>query len=219
MAAMAITFAGNTGVAGADDVVCAPAAPPRASVLYFHPGGFVQGEAADPGNVEVCNEFAARGYLTRVVEYPLDDLPGAVGAARAAAREHRPDFAVGASAGGTLAALLAVEGRVDGAVTWAAPTDLLTWQQDPAQKRELGASRRDRADASPYRHVTPRAAPILVMHDPADSVVPFEQATRFAKRAHSARLVRVRADIYHHTWLPRHRLPILRWLDARTRSR
>jgi acetyl esterase/lipase len=219
MAALAISFAGIADAASANDVVCAPDAPPRASVLYFHPGGFILGRAEDPGNVEICNEFASRGYLTRVVEYPLYDIAGAAAAARSAAREHKPGFAVGDSAGGTLAALLAVEGRVDGAATFAAPTDLLTWPDDAGVWRKVGASRSERAAASPFRRVTSRAAPILVMHDPGDMVVSFDQARRLVRRAHRARLVRVQGESYRHTWQPQHRQQILRWLDARTRPR
>src|SRR4051812_7859050 len=218
MAGFAVSFVGFAGAVGAADVVCTPEAAPLATLLYFHPGGFVQGQAADPGNVEVCNEFAARGYLMRVVEYPLNDIPGAARAARAAARDHRADFAVGGSTGGTLAALLAVEGRVDGAATFAAPTDLLTWPRDPEARRKLGASRRERAAASPYHRIR-HAAPILLMHDPGDTVVPFDQATRFVRRAGSARLIRVDAEVFDHTWQRRHRRQILRWLDARTRTR
>jgi acetyl esterase/lipase len=218
MAALAIGFAGSAGAASANDVVCSPDAPARASVLYFHAGGFVMGQAEDPGNVDICNEFAARGYETRVVEYPLNDLPGAVRAARSAARQHHADFAVGDSAGGTLAALLAVDGTVGGAATFAAPMDLLTWPEDPGRWRPLGASRRERAAASPYRNISRQAAPMLVMHDPGDVVVHFDQATRFVRRLDSARLVRVHGETYGHTWQALHRQEILNWLDARSRA-
>ena len=215
LCACAIAWSAHAAHAG--DVVCRPDGPARATVLYFYAGGFVTGQASDPANVGLCHEFAARGYRTRVVEYPLADLPGAVRAARAAARRHRtPTYAVGGSAGGTLAALLAVEGAVEGGVTWAAPTDLLTWPPDRAGRRELRATRRERIAASPYHQVTPRAVPLLLMHDPRDRVVAFDHATRLAERAPTARVRRVRGDYMRHTWRPADRQRILDWLDART---
>jgi acetyl esterase/lipase len=201
----------------ARDVICQPHGTSRATVLYFHPGGLVVGRASDPDNVEVCQEFAARGYRTRVVDFPLLDLPGAVRAAkRGAAREHARTYAVGFSSGGTLAALLAARGRVAGAATFSAPTDLLTWPSDEHAWDKFHTTRAERMAASPYYQITARITPILVMHDPQDLVVAFDQATRFVARAPRARLVRVEADVFHHTWTRAHRRYVLRWLDHRT---
>jgi acetyl esterase/lipase len=215
LCAIAVALASSAPAAKAADVVCKPTGPARATILYFHPGGFVLGSASDPGNAPICHEFAARGYRTRVVDYPLRDLPGAVAAARAAAaRHHTRTFAIGDSAGGTLAALLAADGTVDGAATFAAPTDLLTWPDDPSAWREIGATRGDRVAASPYRQVTRLHSPMLVMHDPHDLVVSFDQALRLTRRAERARLVRVHAGYLAHVWDAAARERAVDWIDA-----
>jgi acetyl esterase/lipase len=201
--------------AHAGDVVCEPSGPSRGTILYFHPGGFIQGKASDPFNRAWCQEFAARGYRTRVVDYPLFDIPGAVRAARAAAaREPGPRYAVGDSSGGTLAALLAVQRRVDGAATFGAVTDLLAWPRDRGEWRKHHATRAQRIAASPARQPGRTASPLLLMHDPDDEVVPFRHSRRLAYRAAGARLVRVNAQYANHTWRPAHRARIADWLDA-----
>jgi acetyl esterase/lipase len=205
-------------VASAADVVCRPPHAARATLLYLHPGGFVEGRAGDPGNLRICREFAAHGYLTRVVEYPLLDLTGAVRAAnRAASREHGRAVAVGDSAGGTLALLLAAQGRVAAAASFGAPTDLLTWPTDQHAWDKFHTTTARRRAASPYWQVTARAAPALVMHDPRDIVVPFDQATRMAARMPTARLVRAKAAAFYHVWRASDRALIRRWLDTRVR--
>jgi acetyl esterase/lipase len=198
------------------DVVCKPDGRARATVLYFHAGGFFEGRASDPDNLVVCGELAARGFRARVVEYPLRDLPGAVRAADAAAARHRSRvYAVGDSAGGTLAALLAVRGRVDGAVAFAAPTDLLSWPAEAGWWGRFGATHAERRAASPYRRVTRRSAPLLLMHDPRDIVVPFGQSERLARKVPRAVLVRARAGYLAHVWRPANRRYAMRWLSRR----
>jgi acetyl esterase/lipase len=205
--------------ASAADVVCAPPGEPRGTILYFHPGGFIEGAATDPGNVAICRELAARGYRTRAVDYPLFDLPGAVRAAQAAAaRADRPAYAVGDSAGGTFAALLAVQGRVDGAATFGAVTDLLAWPRDRSEWAKHHATREQRIAASPARQPGDAARPLLVMHDPGDEVVPFRHARLLARRAAGARIVRVRAQYARHTWRPSQRRRIVDWIDALRRD-
>jgi acetyl esterase/lipase len=201
--------------AQAADVICKPDGAARATVLYFHPGGFLDGSASDPANLVVCRELAARGFRARVVDYPLRDLPGAVRAANAAAAGQRSRvYALGDSAGGTLAALLAVRGRVDGAAAFAGPSDLLTWPAEAGWWGRFGATRAERRAASPYRRVTGRSVPLLLMHDPRDIVVPFGQSERLARKLPRARLVRARAGYLAHVWRPANRRYAFRWLDA-----
>jgi alpha/beta hydrolase fold len=201
--------------AQAADVVCRPDGPARATVLYLHGGGFVLGAASDPYNILVCDELAARGFRARVVDYPLHDLPGAVRAARAAAARHRsPVYAFGDSAGGTLAALLAVRGQVDAGVAFAAPSDLLTWPAEPGWWDRFGATPAERRAASPYRRAGRRGAPLLLMHDPRDIAVPFEQSLRLARRAPRARLVRARAGYLAHVPRQANRRYAMRWLGG-----
>jgi len=125
-------------------------------------------------------------YLT----YPLGDLRGAILAARAAALDLRARYgpnvyAYGSSAGGTLAALLAGEGLVAGAVAKAPPTDLVGWAWPLATYgadyyEQIAASPQARYRLSPLRR--PQQRPLLVVQGRADQVVPAAMNEAFAAK-------------------------------------
>ena len=169
------------------DVVCEPRGEPRAGVVVLRPGSFVVGATAERLR-ELCRPWADAGFLAVGVDYPVDDFAGAVHASRKAARRlarRLPEgavFAHGESAGGTLAALLGVTGRVDGATTVGAPMNLLTWAADNrAYWRRLGMTRTERRTGSPVFSIS-RPSRIFVLHSPADEMVPYSQALELARR-------------------------------------
>jgi dipeptidyl aminopeptidase/acylaminoacyl peptidase len=164
-----------------------------------------------------CKAFARHGFEALSVEYPLKDYFGSLRVAERAAawRRRQPVYAVGWSAGGNLAAMLAARGEVTGAVAVAAPTNLLTWQDDSYWHDLVPLTRRQRREASPvycYRRSRTR---LLLMHSRDDTVVPYRQSVDLARRAH-ARLVALSGDhLADHSALRRS----IRWVERDFASR
>ena len=161
------------------------------TVLVFHAGGFVYGDASSAAGY--CQEFADAGYDSVSVDYPTYDYPGALRysrhAALAARKQGLPTYAVGWSAGGTFAAMLAALRDVNAGVAISAPTDLLRWNgtnkhyyRDMIKLRTLEARRR----GSPYYRYRPGlSCPLLLMHGrPPDRIVHYWQSVRFARKDH-----------------------------------
>lgn len=201
LAAMA---SADPGVGGGD-LRCPRPSPsrPRAGVLLLHPGAFWIGLL--PAQLAgTCRAFADPALRVVAVDYPLRDLAGAVAAARHAAARlhermgHRPVFAYGESAGGTLAALLAAGGRVDAAVAVAPLSNLLTWHDgDVSYWRDtMRATRAQRRAASPIFAIT-RPSPLLLLHSPEDSVVPFADSIELFERYPTATLMALRGEHLH----------------------
>ncbi len=97
----------------------------RPVALLFPGGGFI----FDVERLPYAGRTAWRlGFEPRVVDYPENNLRGAVRAARRAARRAgrngRPVYAFGESAGGTLAALLAQDRLVEDAAVYCPVVDL-----------------------------------------------------------------------------------------------
>jgi pimeloyl-ACP methyl ester carboxylesterase len=171
------------------------AQPPRPQLLLIHGGAFL-GE--DPGFQPLTEAAAiAAGFEPHYLSYPLGDVPAAVTAARAAARQLRREYgrenvyAYGSSAGGTLAALLAGDGLVRAAVTKAPVSDLVGWQWAPGRygpgyfdevHLDLPARRR----LSPLRR--PQKRPLLVVQGRRDAVVPAAMSEAFAAKFRRVRL-------------------------------
>jgi pimeloyl-ACP methyl ester carboxylesterase len=159
----------------------------RPQLLLIHGGSFL---FEDPEFEPLTRAAAlAAGFVPHYVTYPLDNLPGAVEKVRAEARRLRQKFGVdrvyayGASAGGTLAALLSGNDLVSGAVAKAPVSDLLTWtwpleQYGPAYWENLGVDQADRERLSPIRR--PEHAPLLLIQGRADHVVPPSMNEAFA---------------------------------------
>lgn len=162
---------------------------------------FMAGYIASAGFATVCIEYRA----TEEATFPaaVHDVKAAVRWVRANAARLGLDGtrigAIGGSAGGQLVAMLAtsadekalegaggnagVSSRVAAVVAMAPVTDFrLTWSapvgKDGAAFLGAGLKAGDsRLDlASPVTHVSPKSAPLLLMHSRIDSVVPYQQA-------------------------------------------
>jgi acetyl esterase/lipase len=159
----------------------------RPQLLLIHGGSFI---FEDPEFEPLTRSAAlAAGFVPHYVTYPLDNLPAAVERVRAEARRLRQKFGVdrvyayGASAGGTLAALLSGDQLVSAAVAKAPVSDLVTWTWPLGQYGEnywetLGVDMADRERLSPIRR--PQRAPLLLIQGRADNVVPPSMNEAFA---------------------------------------
>jgi acetyl esterase/lipase len=159
----------------------------RPQLLLIHGGSFL---FEDPEFEPLTRAAAlAAGFVPHYVTYPLDNLPAAVEKVRAEARRLRQQFGVdrvyayGASAGGTLAALLSGDELVSAAVAKAPVSDLLTWtwpleQYGPNYWENLGVDQGDRERLSPIRR--PQHEPLLLIQGRADHVVPPSMNEAFA---------------------------------------
>jgi pimeloyl-ACP methyl ester carboxylesterase len=189
--------------ARADAIDPAQAVDSRPQLLLIHGGSFL---FEDPTFEALTSGPAiAAGFGPHYLTYPLDDLPGAVLAARAAARELRerygPEvYAYGSSAGGTLAALLAGDGLVAAAAAKAPPTDLVGWEwplaaYGPDYYERIGADTAARYRLSPLRRAARR--PLLVVQGRLDRVVPLSMSEAYAAKFARVRLWAVPGG--HHT--------------------
>jgi acetyl esterase/lipase len=159
----------------------------RPQLLLIHGGSFL---FEDPEFEPLTRPAAlAAGFVPHYVTYPLDNLPAAVEKVRAEARRLRQKFGVdrvyayGASAGGTLAALLSGDLLVSAAVAKAPVSDLVTWTF-PLERyganywENLGVDLADRERLSPIRRA--QQAPLLLIQGRADHVVPPSMNETFA---------------------------------------
>lgn len=194
-----------TGAATARGAGIAPAEPVDSApqLMLIHGGSFLYEDPVFQATTEAA--AIAAGFVPRYVQYPLGDLPGAIRAVRAAARELRLRFgpsvyAYGSSAGGTLAAILAGEGQVAGAVAKAPPSDLVGWEwpllaYGPAYYDRIAVGPTARYRFSPLRR--PAGRPLLIVHGRNDGVVPIEQSEAFAAKFRRVHLWAVPGG--HHT--------------------
>ena len=153
---------------------------PRADLVLFHPGGF--GGLSAQWLYGACRDFARLGFRAVSVEYPLGNYRRAVTFARR--RVRRSWFAVGWSAGGTLAAQVALEHRVRGAAIVSAPVDF-TLYGTVAGWQALGVAPARRVALSPAFEPAPNPVPMLAMYSREDRVVTYAQGVRFARRVHA----------------------------------
>ncbi|TYP89004.1 alpha/beta hydrolase [Blastococcus xanthinilyticus] len=191
-----------------------PDVRPAPLCIWLHGGGWLRGSRSDRADARLL-PLAATGVAVAAVQYrlsgqapfpaPLEDARAAVRWLRAHAGDHGLDAtrigAWGASAGGHLAALLALtddpagdNSSVQAVVSWFAPSDLLLRDSDVPEgplppfvtgplpepsfeARLLGVEDvRQDADAaraaSPVAHVRPGAPPFLLMHGDRDGLIP-----------------------------------------------
>jgi len=166
-----------------------PPPPPPAHLLLIHGGSFL---FEDP-NFQPATEAAAiaAGFIPHYVSYPLGNLSAAVLRARAEARRLRQKFGVervyayGASAGGTLAALLAGDGLVAAAAAKAPVTDLVGWEWPLLTYGldyydQIAAGTDTRYRLSPLRRAA--QSPILVLQGRGDRVVPLDMNEIYAAK-------------------------------------
>ncbi len=184
------------GVAGGTGRVEPPG--PKPQLLLFHGGSFL---FEDPEfQLTTDGPAEAAGFVTHYVTYPLGNVPAAVLAARAAAKELREKvgvenvFAYGSSAGGTLAALLSGEGLVSAAVAKAPVSDLVSWEwgtttYGPGYDEQVGMTLADRYRLSPLRR--PAKSPLLVVQGRGDKVVPPAMNVAFAAKFSRVHLLAV----------------------------
>lgn len=165
-----------------------PVGPPP-QLLLFHGGSFLfEDPYFEPSTAE---RAIAAGFEPHFVTYPLGDMPAAVLRARAEARRLRQKYGVervyayGSSAGGTLAALLAGDGLVAGAVAKAPVTDLVGWEwpltaYGPEYFEQIGLGPLARYRLSPDRRREEK--PLLVYQGRGDRVVPPAMNEAFAAK-------------------------------------
>lgn len=175
----------------ADAATSSPAVGPRGSVaphlILIHGGSFLY---EDPSFEALTRRRALRaGFTPHYLRYPLGDMPAAFQAARSEAVRLRARYgsavyAYGSSAGGTLAALLAGDGLVSGAVAKAPVSDLVDWDwplgaYGPDYFERIGLSApAARRRLSPLRR---RARePLLILQGRHDRVVPVAMNREYA---------------------------------------
>jgi acetyl esterase/lipase len=167
--------------------LAAPAAHAAPTILLLHGGGWV---ASNGSEMEAWRaDFAAHGYRTIVVQYPLGMVTPSIDYTAALAREERlrgePVIAYGVSSGGTIAAALAATGAVDGAVDVIGPTDFTRWSSPAGIAIMIAAkmSEAEKRSASPYWRLNARAAPLLIQCGRLDPITTHDQCVRYTARA------------------------------------
>jgi acetyl esterase/lipase len=191
VAALVLAFAAPTAGAAQGGIGGGNVLPPgpKPQLLLFHGGSFLFEDPFFRPSTQL--RAIASGFVPHYVTYPLGDMPAAVMAARAAARELREEvgvgrvYAYGASAGGTLAALLSGDGLVSAAVAKAPVSDLVGWEwplvaygANYYEQVKLGLTSRYRL--SPIRR--PQESPLLIYQGRADQVVPPAMNEAFAAK-------------------------------------
>lgn len=183
---------GENGGEGAGGLV---GSTERPQLLLVHGGSFLYD---DPTFEPLTRGPAVEaGFVPHYVTYPLDNLPAAVTKVREEARRLREKFgldrvyAYGASAGGTLTALLSGQELVAAGVAKAPVSDLATWEwptgrYGPEYWAALGADQATRERLSPT--MRPERAPLLVIQGRADNVVPPSMNEAFAARFNRVKL-------------------------------
>jgi acetyl esterase len=180
----------------------------RPGVMVIYGGGWVLGSKELSG--PMAEMLAEQGYVAFAMNYrlaPQHPFPAAVDDVRASTawvRDHAAEFgldpgrigAIGGSAGGHLAAMLATSGqgsldhgsRVAAAVSWAGPMDLHPDLFGPDTQPYLDAfldcftqcEESKIVAASPISHVDPSDAPLFLANGDSDILVPPDQATRMS---------------------------------------
>jgi acetyl esterase/lipase len=182
------------------------------AVVVIHGGGWTSGDKAHAREVNIAENLARNGFVALSINYVLctggnvtwpqnlNDCKTAVRWLRKNAQHLQVDpehiGAIGGSAGGHLAALLAVTGPDDGldpkgtngefscrvqcAVDLYGPIDLLSYRDLPM----FGKTRKEAPQlyraASPSTYVDRNDPPILILHGTADRSVDVAQSQRFA---------------------------------------
>jgi acetyl esterase len=180
----------------------------RPGVMVIYGGGWILGSKELSG--PMAEMLAEQGYVAFAMNYrlaPQHPFPAAVDDVRASTawvRDHAAEFgldpgrigAIGGSAGGHLAAMLATSGqgpldrgsRVAAAVSWAGPMDLHPNLFGPDTQPYLDAfldcfpecEESKIVAASPISHVDPSDAPIFLASGDSDILVPADQPIRMS---------------------------------------
>ncbi|WP_439693753.1 alpha/beta hydrolase [Curtobacterium sp. SP.BCo] len=208
----------DAGDAGAATAVAAPVADGRPAVLMIHGGSWSHGDKATAAYRSVCKYLASEGFVTFNVDYrlaPTDPFPAGLDDVRRALDfVFRPSTlstydvdskrvgVFGGSAGGNLAAMLAVTdhdsteyaagNRIRAVVDLSGPTNLTarSTRSDGVsasfqRKQLLYLGCRTYANcpaatrASPEYHVTSDTAPFFIGHS-TDEFIPLWESQEFA---------------------------------------
>jgi acetyl esterase/lipase len=189
----------------------------RPAVLWIHGGGWIEGDKRqEPNGISVLSGLLVeRGFVALACNYRLrpkhlhpaqvDDVQRAVRWIRAHAEKYQIDpdriGAVGISAGGHLASMLAVRetrarqndpldaysSRAQAAVALNGPTDLRASAESTpiltdVVQRLTGGDPERMEDASPMAFVDRNSAPILFIVGDKDPLIPNSHATRMAEQ-------------------------------------
>jgi pimeloyl-ACP methyl ester carboxylesterase len=223
--ALALIPAGGSFASAADHGGVPPSRGPRPQLLLIHGGSFLFDDPFFRARTEA--PAIAAGFTPHYLSYPLEDLKGAVVAAReeaAGLRERFGEdlvFAYGSSVGGTIAADLAGDGFVAAAVAKGAPSDLVGWSwplraYGPDYYERIGASLAVRRRVSPLRR--PMARPLLVVAGRADQVVPLAMSARFAAKYRRVHLLVVPGGHLTERMRPWVTRKAMRWLERAAQS-
>lgn len=193
------------------------------AVVTIHGGGWWSGA---PTRVSpICEEVASAGLpcftpdytLSMSAPYPRANRDLARFVADLRAQGYDQIFAVGASAGGNLAAWLASRGLVEGYVTWSAPSDLrrIDWKRPiPGWVVHRFAPKKwKRYAASPaLRTIT---VPGLIFHS-RDEWIPVGQARRLRRATPNGTLRVLSGSAHAMSYFDRAITPTVNWLLAHT---
>jgi pimeloyl-ACP methyl ester carboxylesterase len=158
-------------------------------LILIHGGSFLFTDTTFHALMDA--KVRAAGFVPHYLEYPNHDLPGAVQAAGIEALRLRETYgadhvyAYGASAGGTLATILAGAGLVNAAVAKAPVTDIPDWQWAKQRygadyEQQIGLSGSEAHELSPmYR---PTSSPLLIYQGVDDGIVPPSMDRAYARR-------------------------------------
>jgi acetyl esterase/lipase len=190
-----------------------PAGSALPAVVVIHGGGFNDGDKARSREINLCQNLALHGYVAMSINYKLRKTKGqvtwpqSVHDAKTAVRWLRVNAgklgidperigAVGFSAGGNLAAMLATTGPEDGldpaephggvsasvrcGVDFYGAVDLMNYHD-----MKMFAKTREEAPelyhkASPLTYVDREDSPILMIHGTEDKTVPLSQSETLA---------------------------------------
>jgi acetyl esterase/lipase len=195
MAAVCLT---TPGPAQAHDIVMAPKGRPKATVLVVHLGSWVQGDATSC--LPVARFLAAHGYRAVSIDYTLRDVPRSYRQSERKARRYHAAYAVGESAGGSIASWLAARRFVRAAVDVSGPVDLPRWERTSLPAgflRGIGLSGRAAWEWSPLRRYSVRSAPLLGVYWDRDPWVPLAQGRAIARRGAKLRVLHGRGHVGH----------------------
>ncbi len=196
------------------DVYFPASGGPWPVLAYVHGGAWMRGDKSEAAGLAAGMNL--QGYLVVSINYRLypmakfpdmiEDVKCAIRFLRANASQYNLDpqriGAIGASAGGHLAALLGTSdksagwdvgqyldqsSRVQAVVAMAPPTDLTQKfpNADMELLRQMGTGQNFAAD-SPITYVTPDDPPFLLIHGDKDGVVPYEQSQLMYERLQQA---------------------------------
>ena len=203
---------------GAPSRVATVEADRRVTVLLLHGGGW---QGGGPENMQPwADDFARHGMRAIAISYPLRDVLGAIEhVRRVAAQQPGPVVLYGISAGGTIAAALAAQGAVAGAINLVGPTDLTRWASPAGLRimRQLGLDTyAERRAASPYWMLAGRQTPTLTQCGLADPFVEWTQCQRWAAAAFKGQSdTRLHSLIGGHSQSSRDRAIAREWIRAR----